>query len=109
MRASEPYRNRSSAHDLPGQSRLQDLRAGHVLEQLGPVQEIRGSGLPLAEELLGLIVPVAAVPVVALAQRNDRKGLWRVGHDDDQGRGLSSAANHRLATRRRVEADGARR
>ena len=37
----------------------------------GP-QEIGLEGLAFAEELLGLVVEVAAVFVVALAERNDR-------------------------------------
>ena len=62
---------------------FQDLRAGQVLEQFGSVHEMRRCGAALAEELLGLVVPMAALLVVALSQRNHGVGLRRIGKDDD--------------------------
>src|SRR5262245_18767462 len=85
---------------LPGALGPEDLGAGHVLAQRRLVEEVTRGGLGLAEELLRLVVSVAALLVVALAQRDDREGLGGVGHDDDLGRGLPALADHRLAVGR---------
>ena len=56
-----------------------------MLHQLVGPHEVGPQCLALAEELLGLVVPVAAFLVVALAQGDDGVRLGRIGHDDDLG------------------------
>src|SRR5271157_5500720 len=66
--------------------RIQHLLRRDVLHQLVGSQKVGANGLALAEELLGLVVPVAALLVVALAKGNDGVRLGRIRHDDDLGR-----------------------
>ncbi len=69
--------------------RVQDLLRRDVLHQLVWPQKVGSQRLPAAEQLLGLVVPVAALFVVALAERDDRIRLGRIGENHDLGRRLT--------------------
>src|SRR5262245_9041597 len=56
---------------------VQHLRRRDVLHQLGPAEEESRQRLALAEELRGLVVPMTALLVVALAEGEDRVRLGR--------------------------------
>ena len=73
-------------------------------ELIGP-HEVGSESPAVAEELFGLIVPVAGFLVVAFAQWDDGIRLGGIGHDDDLGGRLAGVADLGFAVGRGSEAD----
>ena len=95
--------------ESPRPSGGQDVRRRHMLHQLVWPHEISLQRLSLAEELLGLVVPVAAFFVVALTQGDDRVRLGGIRQDDHLRRRLARMSDHPLAAGGGSETDGPRR
>ena len=88
---------------------VEHLGGPHVFLELVGAEKVGLEDLALAEEFFGLVVPVAAFLVVALAQGDDGVRLGGIGHDHDLGRRLAGVADHLLTIGGWAEADRAGR
>src|SRR5437016_1683959 len=70
-----------------------------MFQKLVAVQEISPDCLALAEKFFGLVIPMAALLVVARAQWHHGVRLRRIGHDYDLSRSLPAASYHLLTAR----------